>query len=322
MLVLGAADIEALLDLDAARASQRRAFECLALGLAQQPKRLLLEAPAGMALGFSYAARVEPGTGVVCKVGGVAEHNAADGLPSVSALVVALDPVTGVPAAILDGTAVTTLRTAAASAVAVERLAPGPARTLAIIGSGVQAHAHARALCRVRRFASVRLWSPNPGSRDSAVRRLGAELSAAAYAADSAEDAAAGADVVVACTTSSEPVLRAGWIADGALVVSIGSFAPDRCEVDRDLVRRAAMVVVDHAEIALEQAGPIVAAVAAGELEREALVTLGDVVTGTARRPDGLVFFNSVGLGVQDAAAAWAVVAAARDAGAGRTLTI
>ena len=132
-------------------------------------------------------------------------------------------------------------------------------------------------------------------------------------AAPSAAAAVEAAGLVVTCTTSSVPVLRGEWVNDGTTVVSIGSFAPDRSEVDRALIRRAGAVVVDHVPTALGQAGPIVHAVADGELATDALIGLGDVVAnGRAARSDAraIVYYNSVGLGVQDAAAVSAMLSA------------
>jgi len=141
-------------------------------------------------------------------------------------------------------------------------------------------------------------------------------------AASSAEEAVRGADLVACCTTSFTPVLDAGWLAAGATVISIGSFAPDRCEVPAELVARAAAVVVDDVAAALEDAGPIVAAARADPGFASRLIPLGSVVAGlrVARQSDSdVVYYNSVGLGVQDAAAALAIVDAARAENRGAT---
>jgi ornithine cyclodeaminase len=121
--------------------------------------------------------------------------------------------------------------------------------------------------------------------------------------------------MVAACTLSSTPVVRGAWLAPGCTVVSVGSFEPTRSEVDTEVVRRAAAVVVDDLETAAEHAGPIVDALRDGVLTRADLIPLGGVLTGrhpARTHPDDIVFYNSVGLGIQDAAAAWAVIEAAR----------
>jgi ornithine cyclodeaminase len=215
----------------------------------------------------------------------------------------------------MDGTAVTTLRTAAASAVAIDALARPDAADLAILGSGTQALAHARAIARVRELKSVRLWSPTPHRRTRAAETLAAEPGLPVEPADSAEAAVRGASLVAACTLSTTPVVHGRWLDPGCTVVSVGSFEPTRREVDAEVVRRSAAVVVDDPRTAAGHAGPVVDALRQGLLTRDDLISLGEVLTGrrTARSgPEDVVYYNSVGLGIQDAAAAWAVVEAAK----------
>ena len=318
LLVLSADDVERLFTLDRAIASQREAFTALGLGSAVLPPRLLVPGGSGT-VAFCYAARLSPGGAAVSKFGSVHPGNAALGLPTVNALVTVLSAETGQPVAVMDGTSVTTIRTSAASAVAASALARRGSRALAVLGSGVQARAHASALARLLDLTDVRIWSPDRGHREALARLLtttGRDL--AARATESAQDAVAGADLVACCTTSCTPVLEVGWLAEGATVISVGLFSPDRSEVPVALVRQAAAVVVDDVATALEDAGPIVAATAADPGFAARLIPLGTVVAGRgqARRSDSdLVFYNSVGLGVQDAAAALAIVAAARAEG-------
>lgn len=166
----------------------------------------------------------------------------------------------------------------------------------------------------MRPLRRVRVWSPNPGRRDDAAAELAAELGIEVRAVASPAEAVQGAPLVAACTLSDTPVVRAADLAPGATVLSVGSFEADRSEVDAELVRTA-RVVVDHVDTSLTHAGPVVRAIAAGELEAGELVSLGEVLVGSRpgrTGPDQVVFYNSVGLGVQDAAAAHAVLAAHR----------
>ena len=324
VLVLSAADVAGLLDVDLAIVSQRRAFEELGRGRALLPARLLVEG-SRESVAFCYAARLSPDSGAVCKFGSVNPANADRALPSISALITVLDPDDGRPAAIMDGTAVTTLRTAAASAVAAETLAHAESRRLGVLGSGVQAEAHVRALSRVLGLESVRVWGRTATRAEDLARTLDQEQEFHVSAAATAEQAVRDADVVVACTTSADPVLETAWLAAGATVISIGSFAPDRCEVPQDLLTHAGAVVVDDVETALEHAGPIVQGVDSGLLARDRLVSLGEVVAGLApgrSSTSEIVYYNSVGIGVQDAAAAAAVLEAARTRGAGQTISL
>lgn len=314
-LYLSREQVVDLLDTDAAIASQRAAFTALGDGTAELPGKIMHPGRFDDSVVFAYLARLSPDTGAVAKFGSVNPGNAAAGLPTVHAVINALDPVTGQLVAVMDGTAVTTLRTAAASAVALDALATADSAELGLLGSGTQALAHARAVARVRELRSVRVWSPHPGRREHAARRLAAELGVAVEAVGTAEEAVAASSMVAACTLSSTPVVRGAWLAPGCTVVSVGSFEPTRSEVDTEVVRRAAAVVVDDPATAAEHAGPVIEALARGLLTPSGLIPLGAVLTGgrTARTgPDDIVFYNSVGLGVQDAAAAWAVIDAAR----------
>jgi len=322
VLHLSGDQVAGLLDTDAAIRSQRAAFTALGDGTAELPGKIMFPSGLDDSVVFAYLARLSADTGAVAKFGSVNPGNAAAGLPTVHAVINALDPVTGRLTAVLDGTAVTTLRTAAASAVALDALATPDAAELGLLGSGTQALAHARAVARVRDLRAVRLWSPTPDRRDRAARQLAAELGIPVKAVDSAEEAVAGLPMVVACTLSTTPVVRGAWLAPGATVVSVGSFEPTRSEVDPEVVRKATAVVVDDPDTAAEHAGPVVTGLRSGLLSHEDLIPLGAVLTGrregrTTERD--IVYYNSVGLGVQDAAAAWAVIDAARERADGRT---
>lgn len=299
-------DVRRVFTAQVAYDSQRAAFEALGSGVADLAPRLILPGTGDDALAFCYAARLRPGSGAVCKFGAVAAGNPARGLPSVHATLLALDPATGVPVAVLDGAALTELRTAAATAVAVNALARNDSSTLAIVGCGVQGGAHLAALTARRSYPRIRLYDHHPG-RAAALAATRPELPVTV--APSATAALDGADVVVLATTSASPVVAPQDLAEGVTLVSLGSFAPERCEAP--VLAARWLRVVDHAPTALEQAGPIVAAVRSGQLAPEALRELGAVLVGAhTGRSDAreMVYYNSVGLGVQDAAAAWAVL--------------
>ncbi|MGQ4433179.1 MULTISPECIES: ornithine cyclodeaminase family protein [unclassified Streptomyces] len=315
VLFLSGDRVTDLLDADAAIASQRAAFTALGDGTADLPGKIMHPSRFDDSVVFAYVSRLSADTGAVAKFGSVNPANARAGLPTIHAVISALDPVTGQLVAVMDGTAVTTLRTAAGSAVAVDALAVPDATRLAVLGSGTQALAHVRAIARVRDLTSVHLWSPNPGRRTLAAETLAAELPFPVEPSATAREAVTGASVVAACTLSTTPVVHGEWLTPGCTVVSVGSFEPTRSEVDPDVLRRSAAVVADDPETAAEHAGPIVGALREGLLTPDDLIPLGAVLTGrrVARtRPDDIVYYNSVGLGIQDAAAAWAVIDAAK----------
>jgi alanine dehydrogenase len=216
-------------------------------------------------------------------------------LPSHHARIVLFAAETGEPLATMDGTAITEIRTAAVSAVATSHLARSDARSLAILGAGVQAHSHLEAMRLVREFSDTRVWSP---------RR--AALFAGAHgitAAGSAEEAVRGADVVVTVTNSREPVLRGEWLAAGAHVVAVGAPMPDWRELDDELLRRA-RIFVDSRGAAETESGDVRWALGAG---RPIAGELGEVVAGVVpgrSSADEITLFKSLGMAIEDVATA------------------
>lgn len=304
-------------DPDTGVASQREAFANLSTGAAQLAGKIMLPHPTDGSVAFCYVSRLSPDTGVVCKFGAVHPGNVGLGLPTVHAVVTLLDPATGQVAATFDGQSVTTLRTAAGTTVAALELAgPGSARpgphTVAVLGgSGVQGRGHARYLAHHLDVAGLRIWGRDADRARVAAAELAAGTGVPALAVGSVAEALAGADVVVTATLATEPLFALDELAPGAVVLSVGSFDVGRCEVPRELLTAASAVVVDDVATAAEFTGPVVDALGAGVVRRDELVALGDLLTGKRVLPADVarpVVFFSIGLGVQDAAAAVAIL--------------
>ena len=227
------------------------------------------------------------------------------GIHTHHALIVMFKAETGEPLAVMDGRLITEMRTAAASAVATQRLARADSSVLAILGSGVQAKSHLAALRHVRSFKEVRVWSPR-NARAFAERH-------GVKAAATAEDAVRGADVVVVAASSTTPILQERWLSPGTHVNAIGATRPDWRELDDELVTTA-RVFVDSREAALRESGDVIAA-------RSELTEIGAVVAGNAsgrRSAQEITLFKSVGVAVEDVAAAALVLGAgSREPGAG-----
>jgi alanine dehydrogenase len=300
MLVLTRSDVEELLDLDALVGALARAHEELSAGAVSMPPRIAATTADGL-LGAMPA--YLPSAGLGCKLVTLFPHNADR--PTHQAAIVLFDPENGSPVALIDGTYITATRTAAAAALAARLLARADASVLAIIGTGVQARTHARA------FASMRDWTEiRVAGRDRAkTEALAAELGATPA---SFEDAVRGADVVAAATHSAEPVVRAEWVLPGTHVSSVGYNAPGS-ELDPQLVR-AATIVVESRDSSF--APPPGGAPELVGIDPASVAELGELVGGSRRgraTPVEITLYKSVGVAVQDLAAAALVLAAARE---------
>jgi ornithine cyclodeaminase/alanine dehydrogenase-like protein (mu-crystallin family) len=246
--------------------------------------------------------------------------NPARGLDAHQGLVTLFDGQTGMPTAILDASAITQIRTAAVTAVATSVLARADARTLAVLGAGSQARAHLRALAGVRAFTQVRVYAPTAAhARGLAAQASG--LFEQLTAASSAEEAVRGADVVVTVTNSREPVLRREWLSPGAHVNAVGASSPRARELDTATVAAGALFC-DSRESLRHEAGEFQLAIAEGLIagEEHVRAELGEVLAGTApgrRDAAELTLFRSLGLAVEDLAAAECAVAAAAERGLG-----
>ncbi|WP_293780176.1 ornithine cyclodeaminase family protein [uncultured Aeromicrobium sp.] len=321
--LLTEADVRTLFTVELAVESQRDAFRALGNEEAVLPARLLVEGADGN-VAFCYAARTHRHSAAVSKFGAVHDSNPSRGLPAVNAVIVVLDEQTGMPAALIEGTSITELRTAAASAVAAEALAPH-ARSLAVLGAGVQAAAHVRAIASTHDLDRVRISAPNAHRAESIASALTEELALPVDAVNSAQQAVGGAEIVALCTTSAQPVLQADWLDPGTTVISVGAFAPDRHEYGQDLLASADRIVVDDRLAALGQSAPLVRAAAEGAIDPAQIDTLGEVLVGRApgrSSPAQLVVYTSVGIGLQDAAAASRLLSRAHDADVGQVISL
>lgn len=249
--------------------------------------------------------------GVGVKVTSVAPGNPARGLPRIQAVYVLFDAGTLTPRLLIDGAALTTLRTPAQSALAVRLLAREDAASLVVFGAGPQAWGHVRAIGTVRELRTVRIVGRDPDRQADLVGRLRAEGidAVAGTAAD-----VAGADIVVCATTARPPVFQGRLLAEQACVVAVGSHQPDARELDDAVFARASRVVVEERSTALREAGDVLQAIASGALGADQLLELAALVQpaglpAPAPQP-GISVFKGVGMGWQDLAVAEAALAA------------
>jgi ornithine cyclodeaminase/alanine dehydrogenase-like protein (mu-crystallin family) len=295
MLVLDESRVRDLLRPEALIPAMERALIEFSAGRVVQPVRTLVSAPTPGTF-FAVMPAVY-GDILGAKLVTVFPDNPRRGLPSHMATIQIFRTATGEPLATMDGRLITELRTAAVSAVAAKALARPDARVLAILGTGVQARAHVHAMRLVRAFDDIRVWGRTPDH----VRQFAAETGARPM---SAQDAVRGADVVVTVTGAAEPVLRGSWLSDGALVTAVGAVGLTRRELDDDTMRGA--VIVDSRAAALQESGDVMIARATIHAE------LGEVLARSKAVPQArTIVFKSLGLAVEDLAAAQLVYEAA-----------
>jgi ornithine cyclodeaminase len=311
MLILTRSDVEELLDLVELEGALARAHAELSAGSASMPPRIAAWAKETGLLGAMPA--YLPSAGLGCKLVTLFPGNTDR--PTHQAAIMLFDPETGTPIVLMDGTYVTEARTAGAAALAARLLAREDAKVLAILGTGAQARAHAHAFALVRDWSEIRI-----AGRDRArAEELAAELGASPAA--SFEDAVRGADVVAATTHSPDPVVRREWLAPGTHVSSVGA-TQSGGEVDPAIVADATLVVETRAALAPPPAG---ASELAGLDESAVHAELGELVSGGRpgrTTPIETTLYKSVGVAVQDLAAAALVLAAARERGAGLTIEL
>lgn len=257
-----------------------------------QPVRHCLEVPGTTGFMFSMSAVMPESMGV--KVVNYYPDNPAQGLPADAATVLLSDPATGTPLAVLEATALTDLRTPAASAIATDLLAPDNASVLAVLGTGAQAHSHIELLREVRDFQEVRIWGHNPKHAESLAAQVGGRCCA------SAEEVVREADVIVTATSAHEPILKGEWLKQGAHVNAVGATRPTWRELDDGVM--AQQIYVDSYDGALKESGDIILSGAKPHAE------LGEALADPSLAHKNITtVFKSLGMAVEDIACAHSV---------------
>ncbi|PYV33619.1 MAG: ornithine cyclodeaminase [Acidobacteria bacterium] len=328
MLFLAQADVQRLLDTDRLIEALVPAMAELSAGRVSMPARIGAEVPGAKGVLGVMPVYLPSAASLVTKLVSVFPKNAGGPHPTHQALIAVFDAETGAPLAVMDGTLITAARTAAGSALATRWLARPDAGVLAIVGTGVQARAHARAIPRVRPIRRVRVAGRDEREVARLAEELREELRLPIEAAKTIRAAIAGADIICATTHSPEPVIRGEWLEPGVHVNSVG-FNPEGREVDAETVQKA-VVVVESRQAALAPypsgANDLIWPI------RDGLITaahihaeIGEIVSGT--RPgrssrEEITLYKSVGVAVQDAVAAGLVLEAARKQKTGQEIEL
>jgi ornithine cyclodeaminase len=325
MLILSRTEVESLLDLDRLVDALAVAMVDLSRSRASAPPRVAASVADRDALLAAMPAFLPSSGALTTKLVSVFPENT--GRPTHQAIICCFDPANGAPLAVMDGTHVTAARTAAGSMLATRLLAREGARVVSVIGTGVQAHSHARAAARLAGVQVVQI----AGRDHTRVKALVDDLleeGTTATALSSIEDAVRSADVVCAVTHADEPVVRRDWLRPGTHVNSVGYNTAGQGEVDVQTIREALVVVESRsAALAAPPAGAVelARAIEAGAIDADHIHEIGEIAAGDrAGRADAgqLTLYKSVGVAVQDAAAAGMILEVARARGVGTEVEV
>ena len=307
--VLNATDIKNALPMEVAIDAMREAFSRISAHKAVLPLRSHITLLEYDGVAEFMPAYLPPSESIVIKIVSVYPRNRLHQLSTIHALVVVLDAKTGQPSALVEGEALTAIRTGAASGLATDLLARPDARAVAIFGSGVQARTQLEAVCTVRPIQGVWVYSPHRSRASEFAKEMSGQkaIPKEVFLATTPDEAVKDADIICTATTSSTPVFDGRSVKPGVHINAIGSFTPEMQEIDSETIRRA-LVVVDSKEAALAEAGDLLVPIKEGVITKDHIhAELGEILNGhKAGRIDEeqITIFKSVGIAVQDAAAA------------------
>jgi ornithine cyclodeaminase/alanine dehydrogenase-like protein (mu-crystallin family) len=311
MLHLTEEDVRSLLPMPVAIRLMRETFEALGRGEAQNQPRRRLTLPTGSVLhALAGSFREFFGTKIYSTHVKYGAHF----------FFLLFDAATARPLALMEANHLGQIRTGAASGYATDLLANRDAHVLCSIGTGFQARTQVEAVLCVRPVTEIRVWSRNPQNRRNFAEDLKARFGIPALACQSAEEAVRGADLIATATWSKDPVFEAGWVLPGAHINAAGSNNPQRRELPAELLDRAAVVAVDSLEQARIEAGDLLLAWGDGSWSHPGLAELSALARSSyPRSRDAVTIFKSVGLGVEDVAAAGFVYRQALEKSVGKS---
>lgn len=328
ILAIDRSTIERLVTMKDAIEAVRAAFIQLSTGKATVPVRLPLPIRDGSGLVLFMPGYLSQSKQVAAKIVSVFPENPQRGLPTINAAILTFDADTGQPTAIMDGTYITALRTGAGSGVATDLLARHDARSVAIIGAGVQARTQLWAVCEVRPIERVYIFSRTRAGAEAMAQEMAgfmASVPTDVVVTSTAEEAVSQSDIICTATTSAHPVFNGQAVNPGSHVNGVGSFTREMREVDDTFIRRA-RIYVDSLEACLQEAGDIIQPLERGVISRSAIVgEIGEVAAGLKPgRTDSqqITFFKSVGNAVQDVAVAHLVLMRALEVGTGSVIEL
>ena len=306
MLVLSESQVQSLIDIDELIAALARAHVQYSTGKAVMPVRLVVPLPQIQGRITSMPGYLTEDNALGMKVVTYFQDNPKRNLPAILATIMLFSTETGKLIAAMDGGYITAIRTACASALATKALANLETPTLGILGAGVQERAHIQALSRVRPLRRIRIYSPS-GKSALTIKREMEPLGVAIEAVTSAQEAVRDSDLIVTVTTAKEPIVKSAWLKAGAHINAVGSHRPDLREIDGATLKRA-KVVVDSKDAIMAECGDILLALKEQSItEADIHGEIGEVLAGAKpgrTSADEITLYKSVGIAIQDVAAA------------------
>lgn len=325
MLVLSKQDIQTALPMRDAIEAMKRAFKQLYLGKATVPARIHIDVPEHNGTTLFMPGYLNEDKNIAVKIVSVFADNPEKNLPVINAIVVIIDAETGIAQAILDGTCLTAIRTGAAAGAATDFLAREDASRAAIFGAGPQGCSQLEAMCAVRPIRQVWVFDISPEASQSFAREMAQKTAATIQVARNPSEAVANADIICTATNSAHPVFNDRDIRPGTHINAVGVYKPHMQEVPADTVKRA-RIVVDSRQASMEEAGDLLLPIKQGIITQEHIYAeLGEVVAGTKpgrTSEEEITLFKSVGIAVQDAAAASAVLTKAENLNLGSRIEL
>jgi ornithine cyclodeaminase len=307
MLVLSEKQVQSLIDLDELIAALEQAHIQYSTGKAIMPVRLVVPLPQIQGRITSMPGYLNEDKTLGMKVVTYFQDNPKQNLPAILATIMLFSSDTGKMIAAMDGGYITAIRTACASALATRTLANANTPVLGILGAGVQARAHIQALTRVRKLSRIKLYSPSGTSARRIKEDLEKPCGLAIEVVDSAQAAVRDSDLLVTVTTAKDPIVQAEWLKPGVHINAVGSHRPDLREIDGATMKRA-KVVVDSHDAVMAECGDILLAlkeqsIGAADIHGEIGEVLAGVKAGRSS-PSEVTLYKSVGIAIQDVAAA------------------
>jgi len=307
MLILSDKEVRSLINIDELIAVLEQAHIQYSTGKAVMPVRLVVPLPQIQGRITSMPGYLNEDQALGMKVVTYFQDNPKQGLPAILATIMLFSAETGKMIAAMDGTYITTIRTACASALATRALANPETPVLGILGAGVQARSHIRALSRVRRLQRIKIFSPSGSSARAVKKDLAAEIGVPIEVTECAEYSVRDADLVVTATTAKAPIVKSDWLKPGVHINAVGSHRPDLREIDGGTLS-CSKVVVDSREAIMAECGDVLLALKEKSVSESVIhAEIGEVLAGTKSgrtSAEEITLYKSVGIAIQDVATA------------------